>query len=379
MKIIIIDYDYPSPDNLYGNVFVHVRVKEYAKSNECMVITLNASANYVYEQIAVKAVKREEDANAIIDSFQPDVIFVHFALKGIIEKILRFHQLPCFIWVHGFEALGWYRRLFNYSYKEIFSLSYALTIRENVRQLLSLRKLIRRSNEEGMPKFIFVSKWMKRICEMDCAIGVNNYSIIPNPINTSLFKFSEKSVDLRHKVLMVRPFGSRKYATDIAIAAICKLATKPEFSRFQFTIIGKGKLYEKQTEPLRNYRNVTLINSFLPQEAIKEMHDEHGVYLSPSRQDAQGVSMCEAMSSGLVVITSNNTAIPEFVEDGNTGYLTNSEDEIVERLLELDKFPDRFLKIARNSSNSITQLCSMESVISRELDFVNSYTRQLAT
>jgi len=375
MKIVVIDYDYPSSTNLYGNVFVHVRVKEYVKSNECLVLTMNAPADYYYEGVFVTALANEADANPLIFEFNPDVIFVHFALKGIIDKILPNLKQPVFIWVHGFEVLGWYRRLFNFSLRQILSRSYAYLIRDNIRQIWAFRKLIHKSNQLGNPNFIFVSRWMKKICEIDCAATVSHYAIIPNPINTRLFGFSRKPIEFRNKVLLIRSFASKKYATDIAIQAIRKFSKKPEFSRFEFTIVGKGRLFERQTKSIGEFGNVKLINRFLTHDEIKTMHDTHGVYLSPTRQDAQGVSMCEAMSSGLVVITSNNTAIPEFVQDGETGFLTSSINEIVEKFIELDKFPDRFLAISEKASKAIANLCSMQSVISREMDFVEKKAR----
>lgn len=53
-----------------------------------------------------------------------------------------------------------------------------------------------------------------------------------------------------------------------------------------------------------------------------------GVMLIPTRQDAQGVSMCEAICSGLVVVTSDNTANPEFAST-QYAYLCNHIEDYV--------------------------------------------------
>ena len=45
------------------------------------------------------------------------------------------------------------------------------------------------------------------------------------------------------------------------------------------------------------------------------MHKKNGIFMVPTRLDSQGVSRDEAMSSGLVPITNNVAAIPEFVDD----------------------------------------------------------------
>ncbi len=36
MKLMILDDGYPSNEVLYGDVFVHVRVKEYLKVHQCL-------------------------------------------------------------------------------------------------------------------------------------------------------------------------------------------------------------------------------------------------------------------------------------------------------------------------------------------------------
>ena len=373
MRIAIIEHDYPSEENLYGNVFVHVRVMEYMKAHEVVVITFHHDQDYVYEGVPVKAARSEEHANELLQDYGPDVIFIHFVLRSYIRHIIPYHNVPYFIWVHGFEALGWYRRLFNYSVKQVLSRPYLREVKENMQQLLALRGLIKHSNRQGNPKFIFVSDWMKRICETDTQTRILHSRIIPNPINVSIFSFAEKSPEARKKILLIRPFSSRKYATDLAMEAICMLSARPEFGDMEFTVVGKGIFFELQVKPLRQFKNVKLYQGFLKQPEIAELHRKHGLFLCPTRQDAQGVSMCEAMSSGLVPITSDNTAIPEFVQHHKTGFLTRSPKEIADSILELYNNPDLFAQVSKNAAAFIRSTCAIDEVISKELVYVNTY------
>lgn len=91
--------------------------------------------------------------------------------------------------------------------------------------------------------------------------------------------------------------------------------------------------------------------------------------LIPTRQDAQGVSMCEAMSSGLVPLTSNNTAIPEYVYD-DCGYLTNNYHELAAAIEELYYDSNLFLEKSKNASKNISELCSPKVVIKKELELI---------
>lgn len=77
--------------------------------------------------------------------------------------------------------------------------------------------------------------------------------------------------------------------------------------------------------------------------------------------------MCEAMASGLVPVTSRNTAIPEFVMHGESGLLTESSDEIASALETLAANPALFARLSRGAAGDIRSLCAAESVTSREL------------
>jgi glycosyltransferase involved in cell wall biosynthesis len=117
---------------------------------------------------------------------------------------------------------------------------------------------------------------------------------------------------------------------------------------------------------------VNITKGFLDQSDIAVLHKEHGVFLSPTRFDSQGVSMCEAMSSGLVPVTTNVAAIPEFVDHGKTGLLAPPEDYLalanwIERLYFNSEL---FERLSENASSEIRRLCSEDVAIKSELDLI---------
>ncbi|MGR5966738.1 glycosyltransferase [Bacillus cereus] len=169
-------------------------------------------------------------------------------------------------------------------------------------------------------------------------------------------------------MLLIRPFHNRKYANDIAAKAIIELSKFSEFKDLEFSIYGEGKYFNKDTERLKRFQNVKINNRFLKQEEIADMHKKFGVFLCPTRQDAQGVSMCEAMASGLVPITSNNTAIPEFVDQNRAGFLTKGPKDIANAILSLYHDPVGFKEMSKKASNRINEICSYEVTIEKELD-----------
>ncbi len=77
--------------------------------------------------------------------------------------------------------------------------------------------------------------------------------------------------------------------------------------------------------------------------------------------------MCEAMSSGLVPISNPNTAIPEFVADGETGLLVSENvAALVGAMLRLAAAPDHFSKISQQASQAMHR-CSLKSVTDGEI------------
>jgi glycosyltransferase involved in cell wall biosynthesis len=298
-----------------------------------------------------------------------DLVLIHFINIEMIKTLFQLnYKLNLLVFIHGYEALAWYRRLFDINinfYKYIF---------KNTIQLASLRKFIKFSNHNV--NFIFVSEWMKNITEKDTQTTINKYYIIPNPVNNDMFNFSRKTEEHRKKILSIRPYSSKKYANDLTIDAIIKLSKKEYFNDLYFELYGQGKLFSTLTSKVKNFKNVKVFNKFLSQEEIAKKHKEFGIFLCPTRQDSQGVSMCEAMSSGLVPITSNNTAIPEFVYHNYSGILTNNVDEIADWIENLYLNTDKFLQLSYNASTTITDICGKNYITAKEIDIMRKLIKE---
>ncbi len=200
----------------------------------------------------------------------------------------------------------------------------------------------------------------------------DSYSIIHNPINTTLFDYIPKDIEARKKILSIRPFASRKYANDLTVKAILELSNKSFFKELEFLIIGDGELFEETLKPLRAFQNVTIHKKFLRQEEIAKLHKEYGIFLNPTRMDSQGVSRDEAGSSGLVPVTNRVAAIPEFVDE-DCGILVEAEDYVgLANAIEfLYKNPKEFLRLSENAAKRVRRQSSIEQSIQREIEIFN--------
>jgi glycosyltransferase involved in cell wall biosynthesis len=378
MKLLVLIDDYPSETNLYSNMFAHVRVKGYISKGANVKVAITSKykkvSDYCFEGVDVKGSAKISDIKKVISEFEPNAILVHFALGRIIRSILiKNTKIPIIIWVHGYEALGWYRRLFNFhplkpkTYFKLASLIYRNTI-----QLFHFRRLVIFANNNNHISLVFVSNWMKKITETDCLVKIKQFNIVGNPIDDNLFSYKEKNENNRFNFLMIRPFYSKKYATDLVTDALKILEKEIIFKQLHFTIVGKGAKKSKFYKHFKNYKNIEIIDTFLNQKSIKELHDKNGVFLAISRQDAQGVSMCEALSSGLTIISSNNTAIPEYIPHLKAGILSNNKpQDIAEKIKLVVNDKDLFLKLSKEGSQFIREKVGFNSVINQELHIIN--------
>jgi len=221
--------------------------------------------------------------------------------------------------------------------------------------------------------FVFVPQYFADEVMED--VGVmhrpSRYSIVHNPVDTDLFAFTQKEEDARLKVLSIRPFASPKYANDLSVAAVDLLRGEPEFENMHFCFVGDGPLFDATLEPIRGLANVRVERRFLSHDEIARMHRQYGVFLVPTRMDAQGVSRDEAMSSGLVPVTSRVAAVPEFV-DSESGMLCDPEsaESLAAALLRLARDPGLFMRLSRGAAERVRSQVDKSLVLQSELNLI---------
>lgn len=99
---------------------------------------------------------------------------------------------------------------------------------------------------------------------------------------------------------------------------------------------------------------------------MKELFSNYGFYISTTRMDSQGVNMMEAMSAGLVVVTTDNSSKREFIEDFKNGILGTFANEIADKLNKVANDTNLFLAIAKKGRESIEEL-DIKKTVTKEL------------
>lgn len=365
---LVLTNHYPSYDDLYRNGFVHTRVAAYAECGvKVDVFRLRKDEALSYHEFRdVDVITGSQEAlHKLLKGSKYKSVLVHFLDEAMWQVLQHYPDIKIFVWVHGADIRPWHRLEFNYESSQEID---AAKLRSETRMAF-WRGLLRPMPENL--KLIFVSRCFAEEVMEDVGFQLpeDRYEIIHNPINTDFFAYTPKTELQRKKILSVRPYASRTYANDLSVKAILELSGKPYFKELEFRMIGDGKLFDETVEPLRQFSNVLIEKRFLTHGEIAALHSEYGVFLCPTRMDSQGVSRDEAMSSGLVPVTSRVSAVPEFVDVG-CAILAEPEDAtgLAIGIARLVDDPALFLKMSEAAARRVRGQSGSRCVVAKEMD-----------
>ncbi len=366
MNIAIITSRYPNKDEPYSHMFVHMRSLEMKKkgSNVVIFIPSKTTLEYTFENITVKSMPNNE---IVKNLNQYDIAYLHllniypFQKKNgrLIHKYLMKSNMPFAMYIHGSDVQKFvWSHEFNYKFIDLLK-----WVNKDFFVIPKIKNFIKKTKERENVAFIFPSNWIKNDAERNLKLTFNNAKIIPNGVDVDLFSFNE-TYNNRYKLLNLRPFSCKKYAVDIAIETMRFLPKK-----YTLDIYGKGLFEEKYKKLITKYclnDRVKITNKFFNRNELNTFFSNYGVFLAPSRMDTQGLIVCEAMASGLLIASSNNTGIPEFVTKNTTGILENSPKELATQIIEITKDQELFNKMVKKGRISMENI-KIETTISKEM------------
>ncbi|WP_444677370.1 glycosyltransferase [Halomonas sp. E19] len=153
--------------------------------------------------------------------------------------------------------------------------------------------------------------------------------------------------------------------------AVADVASQRPDLNFTYELIGDGPLWEQVAEQVRVLGMESRINlhGALPHDEVQRLLKDADIFLLPSVTASNGdqegipVALMEAMASGMPVLSTSHSGIPELVEEGVSGYLVPERDSqgLAAKLLDLLQHPKIRLafgregrKKSRTSSTSIS-------------------------
>lgn len=139
-----------------------------------------------------------------------------------------------------------------------------------------------------------------------------------NFVDTGKFKFSERKT-LRPVFLSNRNF-ERHYNVSCLIRAFAEIQKKYPEAKLNIAGFGSEEEKLKKLAAELNLKNVNFLGK-VANEEMPKLYDEADIYLNSSVVDNMPLSLIEAFSAGIPVISSNAGGIPYIVKNGETGLL----------------------------------------------------------
>lgn len=293
-------------------------------------------------------------------------IIAHSPETDLLQKISE-QRGPKIFFFHGAEVRDYRRLLFNYSTEE-------LEAKRSFLDDYNQRRLCQAARCLSDPEItkVFVSEFLRNVAEQDTRQTATNAYVIHNYIDGDFYRFTQRPDEAFKRILLIRSFQFANYANDIAVEAIRLLASRPGFQKLQFKICGFGALFESLTEPVKALPNVSVEKGYKTQEQIRELHGRHGIFLCPSRFDTQGISLGEAMASGMLCITNRVAAIPEFADNTCAALVEpNNPAAFAEAMWRFAHDSAASSSVARAAARRVRSQCGFAATIDRELKLIS--------
>ncbi|WP_332444465.1 glycosyltransferase family 4 protein [Wolinella succinogenes] len=191
---------------------------------------------------------------------------------------------------------------------------------------------------------------------------VKNTVVIPNFINTSIFK-DMKLKRYNNRLLFVGRLNSQKNLFNL-IEAISK-------TKYELDIYGQGELKDE----LHNFAlklNVKVnFKGIVSNNDLVAIYNSYNYYILPSFFEGMPKTLLEAMACGCVCIGTNVSGINEVIYHNQNGILINGVD--VDALFKTLKYLDNYDRalLSQRGMESIQKNYSFYSIVNQEKELIN--------
>lgn len=163
--------------------------------------------------------------------------------------------------------------------------------------------------------------------------------VIHNGVHLNKY-YTNSNYKYKNKYISITIIGKPTYAKNITMVFKVAEYVIKEYPYIEFNIIGPGLSEEKYYIPnnLKNY-----IHLLGPKRDISKILNKSNIYISTSISEGLPNTIMEAMSAGKPVIATDVGGVSELVIDGETGYLTpsNNAEFMAKRIVDLINNPKK--------------------------------------
>ena len=265
-----------------------------------------------------------------------NILHIHFGYNGIkFLKLKRVLKIPMICSFYGTDAF-----------------KFPLQKKSNLKKLQNLF-----SHADAV---LVLGPFMKKSL-IDLGCPANKIIIHHLGIETQKIEFKERNISENRplKFLLASSFVEKK-GIDICLKALAKINHKLDF---KIEIIGDGILRSQINALIDqlNLRNKVTLHGYQTYEFMLNLAYSCDAFLQASKtssqNDKEGTPMVfvDMMATGLPVISTNHSDIPEIIDDGISGFLAeeNNIDSFADKILEFVNSKDRISGISINSREKV--------------------------
>lgn len=330
-KVLFISSWYPNPLNKTHGIFVKRYAEAVALYNDVAVIHIFGDATFTGD-FRIES-KKENNVHEVLvlykkrksDPFTKFKRYKDLYLKGL-DFLLKEWGKPDILQVNvafpaGIAAIMISEKL-NIPY--LVSEHWTGYLPEDGSYKGFIKRFLTRKIIRHASRVITVTEDLKN--KMIAHKLKGSYHVIPNVVNTSVFKYHECPAKARFRFLHVSSLDQRQKNVQGLINAFKKL--HKESSLTELYIVGNGenrKYLEEMSGPLLN-RSIFFVGQKID-VTLAEEFTEANTLLMFSNYENLPVVILEALCCGLPVISTNVGGIGEYINQGN-GQLIKPSDEM---------------------------------------------------
>ena len=224
---------------------------------------------------------------------------------------------------------------------------------------------------------IFVSNTVLNNCK-NAGVVFDNTTVIYNGIPDQWIKTHINPFPSDNKVIRLLYVGRYEEAkgTDVAIKTVANLVNHHECKNVHLDLYGKGDSdYMKYLNDIIFQYNLSDYIDFHPQisrETLVEEYSKHDILLftTPEFETLSNVIL-EAISRGVLVISSSIGATRELIEDHNTGFLVppNDPGKMASTVKDCIKLPEEMDRVRKQALKMVQK----KFCLSKMIDSYNEY------
>ncbi len=224
--------------------------------------------------------------------------------------------------------------------------------------------------------FIAITEYVKNHTEKYLSYHGKLVTVIPNPIDTEIFKPSNAVKQVSYRIVFVGTVCEKKGVRELIEAfQIVRL----NYIDSQLKIYGRdwhypdGKSYIEQLKKDFSFLQFDKVRFMgaVSHSALPEIYQSANVCVFPSHIETQGLVAPEAMAMEKVVVFSNTGPGSETIIDGETGFLVDPYDSaaIAKKIIWCFKNLDQAEKIGKQARVSVVEKYDVEKILKKNLEF----------